>query len=280
MRIVVYRFGMVPDDVVKEIISVMDECFDRLMPHDVSIVDLYLFERTSSLEAYFEGERAELGVVSDLFSGSFFAMHDAWRGLPRITVCLEKLKELDDLVSVGSIRHEVGHSVLHGELQFYLLPPPPSLIEMATRFNFSLEYSRSLLYLISIAVKDCEVTRLLYKLGYVEDQVAYAKFMLETSEDEKLSWRISRGRPLLEALCLVACLKPLGCAAPLLKDEKFGVELKQKIRENLQRLPQDYFEILQKIAEDGFASLGNDTMQNIDRIMGECSLIFNKAFRN
>lgn len=43
------------------------------------------------------------------------------------------------------------------------------------RYKLSQSYVNDLLYLISIAVKDYEVTNLLY-MGSVEDQVAYAEY--------------------------------------------------------------------------------------------------------
>ncbi|MEM3627306.1 MAG: hypothetical protein QXZ25_04700 [Candidatus Bathyarchaeia archaeon] len=262
-----------------KIVNVMQECYSKLMPHEVSLVDLYLFERASSVEAFFAKERSELGVVTESFNGLFFAMHDAWRGTPRITICLEKLGKLPELVKLGGIHHEVGHTVLHGSLQYYLLPFPPSLLEMANRFNFPPEYSRNLLYLVSIAVKDYEVTRLLYQRGYVEDQVAYAKFLLKASEDDIFSWEISQGKPLPEALCLIAHLKAVGCAAPLLVDKKFGKEVKQLMEEGLRYLPADHFNTISKVVEEGFASMGTDTLRNIDNLMHKCNLIFDTAFK-
>lgn len=54
----------------------------------------------------------------------------------------------------------------------------------------------TLLYLISIAVKDYEVTKFLYDKGFVKDQVAYAKWVLKPSEEDMLSWEIASANPL------------------------------------------------------------------------------------
>ncbi|MEM3442160.1 MAG: hypothetical protein QXV09_07760 [Candidatus Bathyarchaeia archaeon] len=274
VRIVISKFGKVCDEYAKIIVNVMHECYSRLMSHDVHLVDLYLFERSSSVEALFAKERNETGVATAPFDELFFAMHDAWRGVSRITICLERMNRLPELVSVGGIRHEVGHSVLHGSLQYYLLPFSPSLFDAANRFNFTSEYSRNLLYLVSIAVKDYEVTRLLYQHGYVEDQAAYAKFLLKISEDDISAWKISEGKPLLEALCLISHLKAAGCAAPLLADKKFGEELRQKMDESLRHLPADCANVFLKVVEDGFTSMGTDTLNNIDILIRKCAMIF------
>jgi len=79
VRIVVSKYGKVYDDEVARIVDVMQECYSRLVPHDVSLVDLYLFERSSSAEAFFAKERSEVGVVTAPFDELFFATHDVWR---------------------------------------------------------------------------------------------------------------------------------------------------------------------------------------------------------
>jgi len=278
VHIVVSKYGKIDDEEIERVIEIMQECYSRLSPHDVSLVDLYLFERSSSVEAFFAKERRKVGVASAPFDELFFAMHDAWRGIPRITLCLEKMDRLPKLVKMGGIHHEVGHSILHGNLRYYVLSFPPALLEIVDRFNLSFEYMTNLLYLISIAVKDYEVTRLLHERGYVEDQVAYAKHLLKISEDDTLSWEISRGKPPAEAMCLISCLKTAGCAAPLLVDKKLGEEVRQYLMESLSYLPADRSTLLLRIVEGGFPSLGTDTLDNVDRMIHNCKLIFEAVF--
>ena len=266
VHIVVSKFGKVTDNEVGRIIEAIEECYGRLAPHDIALVDLYFFERSSSMEAFLAKESSEVGVVSSSFDELFFAMHDAWRGTSRIILCFERMMKLPKLVQVGGIRHEVGHSVLHGSLRYYLLPLPTALLDLANRFNLSLEYATNLLYLVSIAVKDYEVSRLLYERGYVEDQVAYAKHLLTVSESDTLSWKISRGKPPAEALCLVSCLKSASCAVPLLFDKTLGEEIKRHLAESLSYLPTEYSNTLFYTILEGFPPLGTDTLSNIDRV--------------
>lgn len=278
VRVVVSKFGKVEDETINSVIETMEECYSRLAPHEVSLVDLYVFERSSSVEAFLAKECREVGVASASFDELFFAMHDAWRGTPRIILCFERMKRLPGLVKIGGIRHEVGHSVLHGSLRYYLLSFPQSLLELADRFNLSFEYVANVLYLISIAVKDYEVSRLLYGRGYVEDQVAYTKHLLKVSESDVLSWEISRGKPPAEVLCLISCLKAAGCAAPLLIDEKIGEDIRRRLMESLSYLPANLSALLLKVILEGFPSLGTDTLDNIDRMVRECKLIFETLF--
>jgi hypothetical protein len=278
VHIVVSKYGKIDNEEVSKVFETMEECYGQLAPHDVSLVDLYLFERSSSVAAFFAEEYRKFGVVSAHFDERFFAMHDAWRGIPRITLSLEKMKELPELVRIGGIRHEVGHSVLHGNLRYYILSSPPALLEIADRFNLSFEYMTNLLYLVSIAVKDYEVTRLLHQRGYVEDQINYAKHLLMVSEDEKLSWEISRGKPAAEALCLISYLKTGGCAVPFLFDKKFGEEMKQCLMGSRSHLPSDRSALLLKVIEEGFTSLETDTLENVALMTDKCKSIFEAVF--
>lgn len=265
-KIVVSKFGEVKPQQIDYILGILEECYGRLESHEVALVDLYFFEKSSSIDAFMAKESKDVGVVSASFDELFFAMHDAFRGTSRIMICLQRMKKLPRLVQVGGIRHEVGHSVLHGNLLYYLLPLPPLLCDLVNRFNISREYATSLLYLISIAVKDYEVSRLLYERGYVEDQMAYAKHLLMVTESDKLSWKMSTGRPLAEILCLVSCLKTAGCVAPFLVDKTFGDEMKRLLAESLAYLPAEFSTSLLNTIQDGFPPLGTDTLSRINHV--------------
>jgi len=263
-RIVTSRFGEVSDAEVRSIVEVMEECYSRLAPHEVALVDLYVFERASTMEAFLAKESEDVGVVSASFGELFFATHDAWRGTPRIILCLERLRKLSKLVFLGGVRHEVGHSVLHGDLRYYLIPLPPALLETVSRFKLSQEYATNLLYLVSIAVKDYEVSRLLYRNGYAKDQAVYAGHLLTVSEDDVREWEVARGNPVAEILCLVSTLKTVSPAIPFLSNDALRDDVKRLIGANLSRFPADYSNMLLKMAVKDFPFLGMDTMNNID----------------
>ncbi len=265
-KIIVSKFGKIADQQIDHILQIVEECYSRLEPHDVALVDLYVFEQSSSMDAFMTKESMKVGVVSSSFNELFFAMHDAYRGTSRIILCLERMKKLPTLVQAGGIRHEVGHSVLHGSLVYYLLPLPPALLSLIRSFNNSRELATDLFYLMSIAVKDYEVSRLLKERGYVEDQVTYAKHLLRVTESDKRSWEISRGRPPAEVLCLVSWLKAAACAAPFMFDKTFGEEMKQLLEESLFYLPKDYSTRLRSMILRDFQSLGTDTLSNINHV--------------
>ena len=68
-----------------------------------------------------------------------------------------------------------------------------------------------LIYLLSIAVKDFEATRLLYSKGYKEDQFIYAKHFLKPSEEDILVWNMTFGNHLAKIIFLVSLLKNIFC---------------------------------------------------------------------
>ena len=266
-KIILSKFGNVGSQEIDHILDVMRECYDRLKPHEVALVDLYVFEQSSSMDAFIAKESKEVGVVSTSFDELFFALHDAYRGTSRIILCIEKMNKLPKLVQVGGIRHEVGHSILHGSLLYYIIPLPQVLLDIINNFKMPKEYAINLLYLTSIAVKDYEVSRLLHERGYIEDQLAYTKYFLTVSESDKTSWEIARGKPAAEIMCLVSCLKTAACAIPFLFSKTFGDEMKRLLKENLCYLPIAYSTRLLNLILEGFPSLGADTLSNIDQMV-------------
>jgi len=263
VRIALRKFGSVDDGEMGFVKGILEECYLRLEPHEVSYVDLYLFESATRMKAFYLREKFAVGVVSLGFDDLFVAQHDAWRGTPRISICLERLRSLPRDVQVGSIRHEAGHSVLHGGIECYIVP---SLLmpRLAAEIGFSEESTRNYLYLMSIAVKDYEVARFLLGREFFEDQLAYATNIIDTTDDDRLAWRMSRGNRVAEILCMASRFKEMCCAAPFLRDERIGKELEDKIVGNLSYLDGDNVKRLLRVAKDDLPTLGTDTTRNID----------------
>jgi hypothetical protein len=261
-RIVVSKFGDIDEADLAHILKAMNECYTRLEPHPVLIVDLDLFERASQMDAFLIEESSRVGVASDRFDEPFFAMHDAWRGTPRISLCIEKMKDLPGMVSLGAIRHEVGHSVLHGELGYYVFRVPTVYREFVRRLNLPLGFDTNLTYLTSIAVKDMEVTRLLYDRGFVDDQAAFIEHLSTPSEEDRLAWKIAEGNVAAEIMCLTGSIKVPFCASPLLKDERIGARVRQKTRDGVAYLGEKG-ERVWKVTEEMLLRAGEDTHRNL-----------------
>jgi len=266
VRILVSKFGDIQSETVDSIFSVMEECYNRLEPHGLSLVDLYLFERSSSLEAFVSQEYTRLGVASSRFDEDFYARHDAWRGIPRISISIERIQSLAELTRTGILRHEVGHSILHGSPEYYIFPIPHLLLEASERFDLPSQYLNDLLYLISIAVKDFEVTHLLLSGGYIEDQVAYAESVLKVSQDDLTAWEIGKIKPQAKILCVVSRLKDFSCASALMSDERLREKIGMKLLEGMNYFPEDISMKILTIISKLPSILQADTLKNIDEM--------------
>jgi hypothetical protein len=234
----------------------------------VEIVDIYVFDKSSSMNAFMNEEKRKLGIETSAFEENFLAVHDAWHGTPRIMVAHDKLLEVPKLVGIGGLHHEVAHTVLHGYLEYYSFPMPMSLLELERDNVISRQEMKNLVYLASVAVKDYEVTRLLYENGYVDDQVAYSEYYLKPSEEELEAWKLAEKNRSIRLLFLVSVLKTACCAAPLLKDERYGGEVFRTVTKSMSFLPAELSAQLLKIVK-GTSELGKNTHENVGRLMKE-----------
>lgn len=247
---------------ISEILDIMNDCYERLKPHETILVDLKLFKSVSQTEAYLSSEYASMGVASDRFDHRFFALHHAWRGIPTITICLERMKEIPLIVKTAGIRHEVGHSIIHGELRHYHLNVPTAYREAMQIYRLKRDFIVNLTYLTSIAVKDYEVTKLLYEHGYVQDQVEYVECLLINTEEDIIAWRLAQTEPHNKVQYLVACLKIPFCASPLLADNMFGKKVEKSLVESLDYLGSWRDSVIKTILEAN-TKMVQDTTENI-----------------
>lgn len=265
VKIILKKFGKVPKEIEEEILDVVKDCYEKL-PHSVELLDILLFENSSLMKGFYSREREAVGVVTEDFGDSFLARHDAWRGTPRIAVCLETMEGVPRLVQIGSLRHEVGHSILHGSIEYYIFPITKKLMETSREFNLPRGYLFNLTYLISVAVKDFEVTKLLLEGGYVKDQVAYSRYLLKPSKDDLAAWQLSEGNPASMALCLAGRLKDLACLIalrPTLGDQP-TVEM---MKGGLFYFPREILERMLKFAGKLPRTMVGDTFQNFNIAM-------------
>ncbi len=258
-RIFLSRYGFVDDSFAEWILGVLEDCYRRIGRPE--LLELWIFERASMMDAVLAGEAASVGVRGPVSGLGFFATHDAWRGTPRIMVCLEGMRGLPHLLQLGGLRHEAGHSVLHGSLEHYIFPMPRSLLEASELLGGSRELAETLLYLLSIAVKDFEVERLLVDHGFIDCQFAYAEYVIKPSREEVEAWR-SLSTPGEGALYIAQLLKGVGCLAPLL-GVRGGAE--GLLEEAFRHLPKGLRGRLREAAEL-LLSCGGDTLTRLDRL--------------
>lgn len=258
-RIFLSKFGFVDDSIAEWILGVLEDCYRRIGQPE--LLELWIFERASRMDAVLAEEAASVGVRGPVSGLGFFATHDAWRGTPRIMVCLKGMRGLPRLLQLGGLRHEAGHSVLHGSLEHYIFPMPRSLLKASELLGGSRELAETLLYLLSIAVKDFEVERLLVDHGFIDCQFAYAEYVVKPSREEVEAWR-RLSTPGEKALYMAQLLKGVGCLAPLLGVRGRAEEL---LEESFRHLPEGLRGRLREAAEL-LRSCGGDTLTRLDRL--------------
>ncbi len=254
--------GDVPNSFWQELRQQLEECYQRLPTLDLEVVQVCLLDTVERLRRLLAAEHAELGIAGPL-GEEFLALHDAWRGGPRITVCRERLAEVPHLVGLGAIRQQVAHSILHGSPEYYVFKLSRSLVEKGQERGLAPVALQQLLYYVAIAVKDYEVVRLLVTHGYVDCQATLAFHQLEADDEDRLAWRLARRNPVVRLICLASQLKLILSMRPLVAKSAVGPGLVQQARAMLSFLPLEEQDRLWALTQQIAAALGDDTHQNI-----------------
>jgi hypothetical protein len=152
---------------------------------------VHVFHRLDELENFFRKEKEALGIVSE-GEAEFIATHDAWRGYPRIHICVERIKNLPEAVFLGAVQHELAHTVLHGKSEFYSFRFSRQLIFAGEALGFDMHLLQQCVYLLSIALKDGEVVSRLVEMGFQIGQIALLEHMLADTRSEHEVWNMIR----------------------------------------------------------------------------------------
>jgi hypothetical protein len=262
----VERHGHIPDEEAGSIIALLEEFYGRLRPDRLDLVEIMLFENDSLWRGYASFERRKAGVSSAEFDDAFIAAHEAWTGIPRISISLKRKQDLAPLVWEGALRHEAGHSILHGSLEYYALPMPIALQRAGENFTRLVPHLRDILYLLSLAIKDMEVTRLLTSNGYIEDQVAYARFTMKASQQDIDAWALASLAPEARALCLVGRMKDIAAGIMLANRSQHPRIDLGEVEESLGYLNRSLRNRLLDTMTEVSRGLGNDTLGNIEMV--------------
>lgn len=222
-------------------------------------VHLGLFDTFARWRDYAVRCREEAGVVTAGEEG-FLATHDAWEGLPRLSVCLERLRAHPLLLQQGALHQVVAHSVLHGRPDYYRFQVPKSLLEATAALGWEHQVLLQVLYFVSIAVKGREAAALLVEHGFVQDQIALAFYQLEKREDDAQLWKMARWEPQARVLYLAAQLRPLLYLRPLLP---YAPVLESAGRIMLAHLPEEDVEQLEGLVADLAVHCSGDTHRDV-----------------
>ena len=167
---------------------------------------LTIWKNIKALQEFYDQEKEDLGIVTGEES-DFLATHEAWRGYPRIHICHERVKGIQDAVIEGVLQHEIGHALFHGSMEFYTFKFTDRLQETA-RFNgFDLHLLQQCVYFLSIAIKDWEVIQWLTKIGLGPCQKSLLEYMMKDTEEEQETWEVAKHSPVIKKIAMAAFLK-------------------------------------------------------------------------
>jgi hypothetical protein len=240
--------------------AVLDETYPNLGQWLPPKVEVHLFSNAGELTAFIQNEKTQLGITT-LGDESFICSHDAWHGFPRLLICTARLSALPPLARLGALRHEAGHTVLHGGLAYYVFRVPQDCLRMAQAFGLDNAGLQQVLYFCAIAVKDFEVTRLLLNAGFRDCQVAFAGIQSSKNMDDELAWLLAKSHPLARRLFFASQLKTLLLGWPLA--EARLIALKEMTDSMLSYMQPEERKLLIETAEGIVNQLGQKTHDNV-----------------
>ncbi len=262
-KVVVKTFGRINSGFANKLKSRILFLLNQLCPDD-KIIDLNIFETEKMMNNHLQQEGNLFAKISGFryteVGSTFSSTHSAFSGYPEISFCFEKiLKRPKEEVWVGELEHEVGHAILHGEVFFYYLTPSFELIELSQLKGINRNIFNLFYYLVSISVKDFEVSRFLKENDIVENQIEMYLYHLGISDEEIVVWKTIKGE-IQTIFNSMNIFKVLAAATPFLYENRIW----RKYHENLKLIPQNIREIFWNILTENFARLGKDTISNIE----------------
>jgi hypothetical protein len=108
-----------------------------------------------------------------------------------------------------------------------------------------------------------EVTKLLVSNGYVEDQAAYARFVMKPTEQDQYAWALSSITAVARVLCLVGKMKDVAAATVLSsgsQGSRIGLE---EIVESTKYLSREAHTALLDTMSNILEVLDKDTFANV-----------------
>lgn len=240
-------FGNMDKNLMEKLLAILVECYERLGPPMTFSVNLNIYETSTGQ--------------------GFFASHDALDGKPTINIYLDKYSSLPSNVAEAGVRRQAAHSILHGSPEFYKIKFPSGLRQAMRSYGLTENLATEILYGAAMAAKEYAVTMFLVEGGYVDDQVAYAKYMLEPTVEELQAWELARQSPTAKIIYLVMTLRDVSCAVPLLKKPNIGDEVRSRLERRLSHLPEAYKATLQRIIDETIQKFAEDTFKNIDNLV-------------
>lgn len=161
--------GDVSKDFIDKVLSIIKKFLEIV--DSIDYLEVYIYGFTEYKLSFLESEALELGVM---VVGDFVAMHEAWRGWPRIHVDYEKCSSISDEYLEAVIVHEVSHAILHGSPVYYSIA---ITVEKLPELNY--EELAKAIYVATTVVKDIDVHEFLTRVSMVNIVKNYMEFSIK-----------------------------------------------------------------------------------------------------
>jgi hypothetical protein len=274
VEISVITSGNIPWNFKRDVESIFRDCYRKFggsrLPYKVEI---HLVDKEANMRALLKEDRLRLGMSAG-GDDEYVCSHDAWRGYPRIICGLDRLTKLNKLGRLGAIRREAAHSVLHNSMEYYIFRIPDECRHTATIKALDPPVLDQVLYHVSVAVKDFEVTKLLVQHNFIDCQFALALEWIKPSEEDKTTWKQVQANREAKFIYLAALLRPMLFVHPLLALPRTKnislenqVQLARRVEEMLEHLGGTEQNRLLQVTNIIAEQATEDTHKNVDIAM-------------
>lgn len=253
-----------------EIVNTLKDCYKHFGDRVPYRVEMLITDTEAIMRDYLRQEKFKLGIIDEIEEDEV-CLYDIWKKFPRITISVEKLNEYSKQARPGVIRHQAAHSILHGSLEYRIFKIPEDCQQVALVKNLDNSVLEQAVQKLSLAVKDCEASKLLVEHSFINCQIAFALEWIHPPSENKLTQKAVRPDRPTRFISQLMLLKAILFAHPLIsvpKSKKVSLELQvmlgRRIEEIIQNLqPQEQTKLLQvaSLIADG---LTEDTHYNVD----------------
>ncbi len=253
-----------------EIVNTLKDCYRKFGMKVPYKVEILITDTEAILQDYLRQEKFKTGIIDDTYEDSI-CMYDTWKGYPRISIAIEKLREYSKQARTGFIRHQSAHSVLHGSLEYRIFKIPEDCQQTAMIKNISPDALQQATQKLSLAVKDCEASKLLVENSYINCQLSFALEWIRPEISPRTVSRMTRLDRQQNFIEQIELLKPILFAHPLMaapRSKKTSLEkqvlLGRRIEELLESRGYNEQNKILQVASIITENLTRDTHYNMD----------------
>lgn len=253
-----------------EIVNTLKDCYRQFGSRVPYKVEILITDTEAILHDYLRQEKFKMGIIDNTYEDTI-CMYDIWKGYPRISISIEKLREYSKQARIGFIRHQSAHSVLHGSLEYRIFKIPEDCQQTATIKNIDPNALELATQKLSLAVKDCEASKILVEHNYVNCQLSFALEWIRPEIAPRSASRLTRMDRQQNFIAQIELLKPILFAHPLMaapRSKKISLEkqvlLGRRIEELLESRGSNEQNKILQVASLITENLTQDTHYNMD----------------